>query len=363
MAAYAAGSSRIDLLAPEQQRRAGMQGGLGGAGPAYGALLPHNRPSAGSSSDAVILVSQNGSMFGVPAAHLTFDAARDGAAAAVVASGAGEQCQAPPEQHLGEGSGDDDKALALLPQPSPPAGGLGQDVATQCKPAELDVCSASHLGVYPVQQTGSSSLLVLPRGANGTAPVGVKAQQRGGFHSMRRSWLILLAGVGFGATASAGVLYIAMRKSKQAAGEAVTVVQQHATPRADGSATVTPDASAGGKGRRRRPGVSGRQGHQMSNRLKGLMHQAALDVPVHAPSPPEGGLHQKPQMDDTLPSSVAVATGLTDPNMRRREIKDGVILVGRMKVRCLLRRIMAREIRVGLEGHERCRLLRKTSAS
>lgn len=344
MAAYAAGSGRIDMLAPEQQQRAAGHGGLGAVGSAYGALLPHKGDTAGSSSsDAVVLVSQNGSIFGVPTARLTFDAARDGAAA-VVAAGSGDQCQVPREQRLDEDGSNNGRALALLLQPSPPLAGSVHGSAMQCKPAEQDVCSASHLGVYPVQHTCSSSLLLLPPGANESAlEAAQQQQQQGGMRSLRRSWLVLLAGVGFGATASAGVLYVAMRNRQQAAGKAATVLQQHVAARADGSATVSLDASTGGKGRRRRPAVSGRQGQQMSNRLKGLMQQAASDMPVHAVAFPEGAqqqshrqhpmVQQNRRLDETLPSSAAVAAGLTDPSMRRREVKDGVILVGRMRVR------------------------------
>ncbi|KAL4433623.1 hypothetical protein ABPG75_000064 [Micractinium tetrahymenae] len=340
VAAYAAGSGRIDLLAPEQQQRAAVQGSAGPVAPAYGALLPPTAGSTGSrASDAVVLVSQNGSVFGIPAAHLTFDAARDGAAAALVAAGAGEQCQEP-EQQLEEPSGDEGKALALLPQPSPVPSVSGQGAA-QCKPAEQDVCSASPLGVYPVQQTGSSSLLLLPPGANASAAAAQNERQQGGGQGSRRSWLVLLVGIGFGATASGAVLYVAMRQRQQAAVEAAAALQKQLAARPDGSAAVTLDGSAGGKVRRRRPIVSGRQGQQMSNRLKGLMQQAVLEVPsptvaasagVQQQSRQQSVQHQNGQLDDTQPSSAAVAAGLADPSMQRRQVKDGVILVGRMRV-------------------------------
>lgn len=347
VAAYTAGSGRIDLLAPEQLQHAAVQGGSEPVAPAYGARLPHKAGCAGSSSsDVVILVSQNGSVFGISAAHLTLDAANNGAAAAVVA--AGEQCQMPPGQLLDQSSSDKSRAVALLAQASTPAAGLEQGRATQCKPAGQDMCSARPLHVYPVQHVGRSSLLLLPPRANESIPATARSQQQAGVQDAQRSWLVLLVGMGFGAAASATVLCISMSRRQLAAGKSMAVLQRTLAACGDGNAAVTVDASAAGKGRRRRPGINGRQGQQMSNRLRGLMQQVALDASVNAASDPDGVQpQQQPEMqqivlrhhrqvDDTQPSSAAVAAGLADPSMRRRMVKDGVILVGRMQVCHLL---------------------------
>ena len=370
VAAFAAGSERIDLLAQGQQRRGAVRPAAGAVAPAYGALLPPKGKAGGSGtdsgggavgSDAVVLVSQNGSVFGIPASHLTFEAAGDGSALAVAEDG--EQCQVPtverqaqgqPQQRHSRGVGDAASALALLPHhpqaKQQPPGGPG---ARQCRPAEDDVCSAAPLGVYPLQQPGSrTALLLLPAGR--TAAVDEAARQHPQARSGgQRSWLVLLAGVGAGAATSALVL-VFMRRRKDAAH---LMQAQAAAAAAAGSNGITSAAAAaaasfdaGGASRGRRRGSSTKKQQPMSNRLKGIVQQAAVEAPPAAASQAaqqqtqqqaqqqqqqqQAQQQQQQQpLDDSLPSDAALAAGLTDPAMRRRQMtEDGVIAVGRLRV-------------------------------
>lgn len=363
LAAYTAASGKIDLLAPEQQQRAAVQGAPSALAPAYAALLPQS-PGIGSSSrrrstapgsEAVVLVEQNGSVFGIPATRLTFEATPGGDAAAVAA--AGEQCQVPAVERLvreqelqGTIHGSQDgkgSALAVLPQPAQLV--PGEQQAKQCKPAD-DVCSAASLGVYAVLEHGSRGLLLLPAGSNESAAGSEDQHMQGRSSTRQLSWLVLLAGIGVGAATSAAVLVVILRRQQEPAPAQAGVKPVPVQNGSTASAAAVVDSSAGGKSRRR-TGASSKKQQQMSNRLKGIMHQAAQEgdvAPVTAASdaviqqqnqqPPQWEKHRPDadQGDDTLPSSAAVAAGLTDPAMRRREVKDGVILIGRMRVSSVL---------------------------
>ena len=76
----------------------------------------------------------------------------------------------------------------------------------------------------------------------------------------------------------------------------------------------------------------------MSNRLKGLMHQAAseeAEAAQRAPPTAPAATQQQQQAgrgDDSAPSTAALEAGYMDPAVRRRQVKDGVTLVGRMQV-------------------------------
>jgi hypothetical protein len=78
----------------------------------------------------------------------------------------------------------------------------------------------------------------------------------------------------------------------------------------------------------------------MSNRVKGIMLAAAaqegsdeaMPPPAAAPVVPSAAPEWEQLDDDSLPNSMAVAAGLTNLAIRAREVKDGVILIGRLRV-------------------------------
>jgi len=384
VSAYGAGSGKIDLLAQGQRQRAAVQAASGAVAPAYAALLPQptgssagrgsgERDSQAAGRDAVVLVAQNGSVFGIPAAHLTFEAAADGSAVAVVAGG--EQCHVPAVERLvreqrqldagSSGGHDAGSALAVLPQGEQMQGKQkdGQQAqqaqqAQQCKPVDEGVCTAASLGVYPVQRHGISGLLLLPPGANGTAAESIQQQGQAADSSSRAGWLQIIAGAGFGAAASTVMLVLVVRQQRKrlAASEPQAGSSAASSSTAAGAAQ---HSSINGKGRRR-GGSTGKKTQQMSNRLKGIMQQVASEgstpPPAVSPTPAaaagagqlgerqfqaEQQSNQQPLQppqqhrqngQDELPSSEAVVAGLSDPAMRRRQVKDGVIHVGRMQV-------------------------------
>ena len=330
---------------------------MGPARPGYGALLPR---SSRAGADAVVLVSQNDSLYAVPAAHLAFEAPGHGGSTAL-APVPGQWCDLPvvdrlvqqPDALKGDSPG---TALAIVQQQQQQgqrgssAAAAGSGTAEQCRPAEADTCAVSMLGVFAVHQASSSGLISLPAAANESAAAAA-TQQAGG---TSLGWLLLIGGAVFGATAAAFVLILVGRRA------AATAAQQQQQQReqqqkeqaaasssiANGTANGTPTtgAGAGSKLRRRAGAGSKRQQQQMSNRLKGLMQQAAAeDDPAQpapqrqpaqgeAPAQQEQQQQQQRQQDDGLPSTAAVTAGLADPAMRRRTVEDGVILVGRMRV-------------------------------
>lgn len=315
---------------------------------AYAALLPTPAdasvgPGSGAESDAVVLVAQKGSLFGIPAAHLTFEAAsaEKGAGAA-----GGGQCQMPDatEQQLVRErqimDSAQDGALELFHQhqrrQSADGGQLIQHASLQCKPMAFDsgYCASTVLGVHVVQRYSASSLLLLPSSANGSAAVPLTQRQLE--EKRLGSWVVLLAGTALGATAS--VIVVAWTLRRQAA---TTQQQQQsvivAAPSSQSTAIQAGTPSSKG---RRKGGNSKRQPHhqQLSNHVKGLMQQAALLDVKGQQAPSVGGLTaslHEPQLghqeDDSLPSSSAMADGLTNPAIQARQVKDGVILVGRMR--------------------------------
>jgi hypothetical protein len=350
VAAYVTSSGRVDLLAPsqQQQQRAAMQP----------ALLPAGRGgsvgSSGSGTDAVVLVAQNGSLYGIPAAHLTFEASSGTDTAVVVAAGKqAEQCQIPVvdrlvrQQQL-QDSSSPGSALALLHEQQQRVQDRGEDStdpASQCQPADSGYCAAATLGVYAVEQQGSSSLLLLLPSAVNESTVATQQEQP----SSSGSWLMLVVATGFGASISAVALIVVWRKAAVVAAAAVSQQQLAAaqTAAANGSsgavaAGAAGDPGTGGKGRRKGSNngssSSRKQPQQMSNRFKGLMHQAASEEAEAAqrviPAAPTAIQQQQARRgDDSVPSTAALEAGYTDPAVRRRQVKDGVTLVGRMQVR------------------------------
>ena len=347
VAAYATSSGKVDLLAPsqQQQQRAAMQP----------ALLPAGRGgsagSSGSGSDAVVLVAQNGSLYGIPAAHLTFEASSGTGTAVVVAAGKqGEQCQIPVvdrlvRQQQPQGSSSPGSALALLhEQQQRLREGVedSSDPGSQCQPADSGYCAAATLGVYAVEQQGSSTLLLLLPPALNESTVATQQEQP----RSSGSWLMLLVATGFGASISAVALVVMRRKATVAAAAAVSQQQLAAaqSAAANGSsgaaAAGAGDLGTGGKGRRKGSNGSSsrKQPQQMSNRLKGLMHQAAseeAEAAQRAPPTAPAATQQQQQAgrgDDSAPSTAALEAGYMDPAVRRRQVKDGVTLVGRMQV-------------------------------
>ena len=355
MAAYATSSGAVDLLAPsqQQQQRAAMQP----------ALLPAGRGgsagSSGSGSDAVVLVAQNGSLYGIPAAHLTFEASSGTGTAVVVAAGKqGEQCQIPivdrlvRQQQL-QDSSSPGSALALLHEQQQRLRegdeDRGSDTGSLCQPADSAYCAAATLGIYAVEQQGSSSLLLLlPPALNESTGATQKEQGSAG----GGSWLMLVVATGFGASVSAVALVVMRRKAAgaAAAGQQRLAAVQSATANgtAGGAGVAAGDPGAGGKGRRKGSNGSSssssssrKQQQQMSNRLKGIMHQAASEEAEAAqrvpPAAPAASQQQQQQQqagrgDDSAPSTAALEAGYSNPAVRRREVKDGVTLVGRMQV-------------------------------
>lgn len=357
VSAYAAGG-RVDLLGPTQQQRAAMGPAPGTAAPGYGALLPASGSGGGSSkqvgSEAVVLVAQNDSLFAIPAARLTFEAPGGGGATVAGAVPAGEQCEVPVVDRLvrereTQGSATPGSALALIQQQQQQqqraaAAAGGGATEQQCRPADSGTCAAATLGVYAVHQHSSSGLLLLPPSANGSAEAAAQQQSSSGKTLANLGWLVLLGGAGFGATASLVVLvFVAWQRA--AAAQQLQEQQAAAVDMPNGiaiGAAAAGDAAGSGKARRRGSAGGKRQQQQMSNHMRGLVQQAAAnDVPAQQP-PTKQQQQQQPWQqqqqqpgkphDDTLPSSAAVAAGLMDPTMRRREMQDGVMLVGRMRV-------------------------------
>lgn len=289
----------------------------------------------------------NNSLFGIPASHVTFEMPASGGAD--MAAAADEQCEVPLEERLAReqqqqpDGGVPSSALAVF-QPQrldKAAQGSQAGAAQQCKPADAETCAATTLlGVYTVQH-GSRDLMLLPPAKNSSAggeqPDGATGRYR---------FLLLLASAAVGGAASVVVVALAARRRTTPAMD-VQHVQQVQQPQQLQTAAVkeTPGSRA-----RRRGSASGKrqqqQQQQMSNRLKGLVQQAASDGAGQSAADDAGQAHLEgipvaqppPQQDDGLPSSAAVAAGLMDPAMRRREMQDGVILIGRMRVSmCLCR--------------------------
>ena len=339
VAAYASSTGRVNLLAAAQQQRAALAAAAGGTAHSYGALLPASWGSrTGTNSEAVMLVTLNNSLFGIPASHVTFEVPTSGDSMAA----ASEQCEVPLEERLAREQQQPDgvpgSALAVFQpqQPDKHMGGSQAGAAQQCKPADAETCAATTLlGVYAVQH-GSSDLMLLPPAANSSAGEG----QPGGGATGKFGFLVLLASAAIGGAASVAVVaLVAWRRVAPTAAAQQQVQQQQEQQVQAAPAQEVPSSRA-----RRRGSASGKrqqQQQQMSNPLKGLVQQAASDdaaekqpASAEAARHPEGNVTPiPPQQDDSLPSSAAVAAGLMDPAMRRREMQDGVILIGRMRVR------------------------------
>ena len=339
LAVYPA-SGGVDLLAPRQQRTA--VSAAGAVAPDRAALLPalaSGRVRAAhigaAEPEAVVLVMQNGSLFGIPAAHLTFDAASSGEAAAALP--AGDQCKAPGSMQTARQLAEHGDSSAVLPFHSEQRQRPGPrgDVA-QCKPVggeDVDGhCAATLRGVYRVRRSGVGTLLLLPPAANDSSPA------KGPATPELASWLVLLTSLGLGAAVSVVVVAWALRGW----GAAVATAQRDPAAVATATQADAVEAAAPSSKSRRRAGK--RQPQQMSNRVRGLMQQVALE-PQHAtlaqPRAAASGASaavnhgQQPaewQGVGSLPSTPALAAGLTDPAIQTPEAKDGAILVGRMRV-------------------------------
>ncbi|KAI3434469.1 hypothetical protein D9Q98_002546 [Chlorella vulgaris] len=328
LAAYLA-TSRVNLLGVQLAEAPTPSSAVA---PAY--ALP---PALGSRSsvpdnDAMVLVTQNGSLFGIPAAHLTFDAAGSGGPAAAAA--AAGQCEMPEAervvraQQLGDGSERGAVQVFRQEQLQDDEGWLG---STQCKPA-ADYCAAPTLVLHAVQKHGAHSIMQLPAMADNT-PAAVAPQQQQATIRLA-DWLLLLGGTALGGTVVAVVVSWTLRNRSAA-------VQQ---PALEPIANLQPsgvDAAAAPSSSKGRPKARNKRGgQQMSNRVKGIMLAAAaqegsdeaMPPPAAAPVVPSAAPEWEQLDDDSLPNSMAVAAGLTNLAIRAREVKDGVILIGRLRV-------------------------------
>lgn len=288
-----------------------------------------------------MLVTLNNSLFGIPASHITFEVSAGSDAG--VGAAAAEQCEVPLEERLAreqqqQPGGSPGSALAVFqPQHHGKRAQGSQAAEAQCKPTDAEMCAATTLlGVYAVQHSGSD-LMLLPPASNSSAGQG----QQDGTAVGKTGVLLLLVSAAMGGAASVVVVaMVAWRRTAAAvtAQQQVEQQQQQQTP----PPAVAQDVSSGRA--RRRGSTSGkRQQQQMSNRLKGLVQQAASDDATGQQTAAPGAayharsrsvaLTSAAQQDEGLPSSAAVAAGLMDPAMRRREMQDGVILIGRMRVR------------------------------
>lgn len=351
VAAYAASSGQVDLLAPGQQQRAAVSSGISAGQPGYAALLPASNKAStlvAAAQEAVVLVAQNNSVYAIPAAHLAFEAVYDSASAS------GEQCDVPVVERLaveqrrrnapGEGSelALFDQQKLLQPEQLATAAETQQQ---QCRPADAGTCAAATLGVYAVHKHGSSSLLLLPPAANDSTSNGPPPQQGRG-NQDKAAWLVLLAGAGLGAAASVALLLLFVQR-----GTGAGVAEQQAVSTAADSNRASMDTAgpeAGSSRQRRKMSSTGKrpQQQQMSNRMKGIMQQAAAEgaraQPQAAAAAGVVELQDQQHKDDTLPSSAAIVAGLRDSAMRRRELQDGVILIGRLRVSASTRLVWRR---------------------
>ena len=346
VAAYASGTGRVNLLAAAQQQRAALTAAAGASAAGYAALLPARRASrADVNSEAVVLVTLNNSLFGIPASHVTFEVPAGSDAGG--GSATAEQCEVPLEERLAreqqqQPGGSPGSALAVF-QPQhhgKQAQGSQAAAAQQCKPTDAEMCAATTLlGVYAVQH-GGSDLMLLPPASNSSAGQG----QQDGTAVGRIGVLLLLVSAAMGGAASVVVVVmVAWRRTA-----AINTAQQQAEQQQQQQQQQTPQSAvaqdvSSSRARRRGSASGKRQQQQMSNRLKGLVQQAASDDATgQQTAAPDAAHHagsrsvaltSPAQQDEGLPSSAAVAAGLMDPAMRRREMQDGVILIGRMRVR------------------------------
>ena len=244
-----------------------------------------------AAADAVVLVAQNGSLFGIPAAQLTFEAATDSTMTAALA--AGQQCQVPPvdqlvqEQQLhGRDVIGHARALVAVPGPGQQGNDGAQSTSQQCKPAHAEpgVCAVATLGLYVVQPS-SNRVLLLPPSANEAAAQREQQQQGSTGSYVGLGWLaMLVVGAALGAGIAAALLpsgvwqKTALAATAAAASTAANGQHQPSnTGKMDG-AGLTAEAAVSSKGRRRGGnGGKKQQQHPMSNRLKGLVQQMAVE--------------------------------------------------------------------------------------
>jgi hypothetical protein len=315
---------------------------------------------AGSSealdTEAVVLVEQNGSVFGIPAAHVTFDVASLAEAGAAAAAHA--QCRAVeasaqrlPLPAAGESEG---KSLQRvhLPAAVQQQGLLEEQAAGQCRPPGKDsadrMCAAAMLGVHAVQPRSPGGLLLLPPAPSESDARPEEQQQQGSSWQ----WVVLSAALATTTSAMAVAVWVlrrqaAMQMQQQQQRQMDEHQQQQRRQQAAADASSASPASTKG---RRRVGANGRRsagGQQVSNRLKGIMHQAALEGSQGASGAAEGAQnpsssaqqqqqqHQRIGQEDVQPAD-GVSTdsaGVTSEPQRSQRMPDGAILVGRLKVR------------------------------
>ena len=269
----------------------------------------------------VALVAQNGSVFGIPAAFLTLDAAWYGSTALAVVPA--DQCRV-------AGSPGSDMLLS--------------DVVAQCRSSGEDgICAATMLGLYQITQQphGGELLLQLPPSANESSLRAAPHGQASSGAAMK-PWLVLLAAAACGAALSAVLLVVFWQQA--------AVAKHQGMPMPDSESISLDDRGSGaavnGRARRRSggggssSGAARKQPH-LSNRMRGIMRQPELEIGGAAGQQSEAGrtllagdrAQKGVREDDGLPSTAAVAAGFTDTAMRQRRVKDGVIMVGHMRVR------------------------------
>jgi hypothetical protein len=334
--------------------------------PSYAGLLPVPRGSgkgtislADSSStldtEAVVLVEQNGSVFGIPAAHVTFDVASLAEAGAAAAAQA--QCRMPEAgaQRLPLPAAADepgDKALqpVHLPAAVEQQGLVEAQASGQCRPPGKDssdgMCAAALLGVHTVQPRSPGGLLLLPPAPSEADARPQEQQQQGSSWQ----WVVLSAALAFTTSAMAVAMWVlrrqaALQMQQQQQRQMEEQQQQQRRQQAAEDASSASPASTKG---RRRAGANGRRsggGQQVSNRLKGLVHQAALEDSGGAGRAAENAANasstaqqqqQQQQQQHVAQPADGVSTGsagVTEGPQRSQRTPDGAILVGRLKVR------------------------------
>lgn len=366
LGAFTAGSGTpVDLLA---RGRAAAQ---------LSAQQQQKRQQAAPMLDAaggsrVVVQSLNGSLYAIPAWQITLGLAVSSEQCAVRSADAG---LVPPTDRpskrtrLDEPRDQPSTALALPVSMMAGSHGWGEVEGGEdhCESPGGDTCSVKP-GIYTVRARGTGSLLLLPPSSNESLGLGSgqQHQKQTGVEAPTpsRSWrLLVLAGAAAGGISAATFVVLVLRRGQAARLEDKQQQQQQqraaagrglAAPAVAGEVKKAPAAGKGSKKRSNGGGskVASRASPMLSNRMRGAMLQGESEGGSSAGG---SGLADKlaagsAKLDadrkDSLPSGDAVRAGLAaaaaasaaagilseSATIRQREMKDGVAIIGRMRV-------------------------------